>query len=216
MQDTRTDRELVIRDCGTVGYAQALAMQKDLLKQRQRGLIGNTVLLVEHRPVITLGVRESENKLLVTEKALNEKGIELYKVQRGGGITAHNPGQIVMYPIVDIRSLGLGVSDYIRELESIGIELLAQLGAGACRRKRYPGLWVGEKKIASIGVKIKKWVTFHGIAINICNDLTIFGNIVPCGIEDVEITNVLEITKKKIPLTQVREMLSDICRKHWS
>lgn len=216
MQKIRTDRELVIRDCGTVGYAEGLAMQKDLLKQRQQDLIGNTVLLLEHRAVITLGARESENKLLVTEKALIEKGIELYKVRRGGGTTAHNPGQIVMYPIVDIRSLGLGVSDYVRELESIGIELLGQLGVSAGRRKGYPGLWVGEKKIASIGVKIKKWVTFHGIAINICNDLTIFENIVPCGIDDVEIVSVLEITKKKIPLSQVREMLSDICRKHWS
>jgi lipoate-protein ligase B len=211
-----SDYQIVIRDCELMGYGATLALQQDILGQRQLGEITNTVLLVEHPAVITLGARATENKLLVSEQALDDSGIELHHVRRGGGGTAHNPGQMVMYPILNLRSLDMEVNTYVRDLESVGMELLEQLGVTSSRRKGYPGLWTGEQKIASIGVQIKKWVTFHGIAININNDLSIFDNIVPCGLDSVEMTSVLEITKKQVPMDTVKEILSEICRQHWS
>ena len=214
MQD-KTERQLVIRDCGLMGYGEALALQQDILGQRQRGEIADTVLLLEHPAVITLGARASENKLLVSEQALKDRGIEVHNVRRGGGVTAHNTGQIVMYPILNLRSSGLDVNSYVSELESVGIELLKEFGVMSGRREGYPGLWTEGQKIASIGVQVRKWVTFHGIAINISNDLSIFDNIVPCGINDVEMTSVLELTQKQVSMNTVKEILPEICRKHF-
>jgi len=166
--------------------------------------------------VITLGARESENCLLEDEKKLIEQGIDVVSVRRGGGTTAHNPGQVIVYPILDIRSIGLGVNEYIRKLESVGIELLAQMGIESDRRKGFPGLWIGEKKIGSIGVKIKKGVSFHGMAINICNDLSIFENIVPCGLKGVVITNVFRETGKEVSTGEVKEKLGELCKRYFS
>lgn len=196
-------------------YRDALDLQMQLWKQRCEEQIPDTVLLVEHNPVITLGARKSENKLLRSEDVLAKKSIDIEPVRRGGGTTAHNPGQIVLYPILNLRSLGLGVNEYVRKLEAIGIELLVEFGVTAERRKGLPGLWIGQKKIGSIGVQIKKWVTLHGMAININNDLTIFDNIVPCGLEGVRITNVLEETGKKNPMADVKEKLAGLCVEHF-
>ena len=171
-------------------YGEALRLQLDLCERRQADAVENTVLLVEHPPVITLGARKTENRLLSDSRHLEGLGIEVVAVGRGGGTTAHNPGQIVVYPIVKLKSLGLGITEYVRQLEAIGIELLAEYGITAGCRKGYPGLWVGEKKIGSIGVQVKKWVTMHGMAINICNDLGIFDHIVPCGLDGVCMTSV--------------------------
>ena len=206
--------ELEIRDCGMMPYGKAIHMQRELVRQRIDGQVSDTILLVEHNPVITLGVRKTENKLLTSKDILKEKGIELYSVKRGGGTTAHNEGQIVIYPILNIKSIGLGVSDYVRLLETIGIELLDGLGVKSERKKGLPGLWVGEKKIASIGVRIRKYVSFHGMAININNDLGIFDNIVPCGLDGVTITNVLKETGNDVSMDKVKATLTELCKKH--
>jgi len=211
-----TDDKLSIHDCGLTRYRDALRFQLAILEHRQKDDIPNTVLLLEHKPVITLGARKSENKLRVSREILAAKGIDLETVGRGGGITAHNPGQVVMYPILDLKSLGLGVSEYIRELEAIGIELLEQFGIKSARKRGYPGLWVGERKIGSVGVKVKKYITFHGMAININNDLAIFENIVPCGLEGVEITNLQKETGSEISMAQIKQRLAELCRKHFS
>ena len=121
-------------------------MQLDLCRQRQDDQIDNTVLIVEHPAVITLGARKSENKLLTDEAALRAKGIDVVSIRRGGGTTAHNPGQLVVYPIIRLKSVGLDVGGYVRSLEQIGIDLLASLGVESGRRKGFPGLWIGEKK----------------------------------------------------------------------
>ncbi len=211
-----TDDKLSIHDCGLARYGNVLRFQIAILEHRQKDEIPNTVLLLEHKPVITLGARKSENKLCVSREALAAKGIDLETVGRGGGTTAHNPGQVVMYPILDLKSLGLGVNEYIRELEAIGIELLEQFNIKGARKKGFPGLWVGERKIGSVGVKVKKHVTFHGMAININNDLSIFENIVPCGIEGVEITNVQKETGREISMAQIKQRLAELCREHFS
>jgi len=214
VQSVKIQHDLKVRDCGLMGYHEALALQRKLTKQRTKDQIPNTALIAEHHPVITLGARKSLNRLCITEEQAEEKGIEIAKVRRGGGCTAHNPGQVVLYPIIKLRSLQLGVSDYIRALETIGIELLDQLGIAADRRKGFPGLWTADRKIGSIGVRIQRGVTFHGMAININNDLGIFETIVPCGLHGVEITNVAKETGKEHSLARVKQRLADLCFKH--
>lgn len=205
-------REIEVTDGGMMRYAEALALQMELCARRQGDLIANTAVILEHPAVITQGARKSENKLLAAPQWLAEKGIEVVQVGRGGGTTAHNPGQAVMYPVIKLKSLGLGVNEYVRTLEQIGIKLLDGLGVAAERKRGLPGLWVGERKIASIGVQIKKWVTFHGIAINICNDLEIFRYIVPCGLDGVEMTSALKETGQQADMAAVKNELMRLCR----
>lgn len=216
MKSTTDTVPLVIRDCGLLSYDEALRLQMDLCAQRQDDAIDNTVLIVEHPAVITLGARKSENKLLVEEGDIRGRGIDLVQIGRGGGTTAHNPGQLVFYPIIKLKSLRLDVTAYVRSLEQIGIDLLAWLGVESGRRKGFPGLWIDEKKIASIGVQLKKWVSFHGMAININNDLAIFDCIVPCGLEQVEMTSVLKETGRTADMAAVKTKLSELCTTNWT
>ena len=215
MAETNTVK-LDIIDLGTHPYAEVLEHQLDLCQKRQNDEIDNTVLIIEHPPVITLGARNSENKLLTDENIIRNQGIELVRVGRGGGTTAHNPGQLVVYPIIKLKSIKLDVNAYIRSLEQVGIELLQWLGVESDRRKGFPGLWIGEKKIASIGVQLKKWVSFHGIAININNDLEIFKHIVPCGLDNVVITSVQKETGKSAEIDAAKEKLKELCKTQWT
>jgi len=205
-----------IIDCGLTDYQEVLQLQHRLREKRRRNEIPNTVLILEHQPVITLGARQSANKLLAGREDLAQKHIDIVDIRRGGGTTAHNPGQLVFYPILNLQQLKLGISEYIRELESIGVELLEQLGVHAERQEDYPGLWIGAKKIASIGVRISKFVTYHGMAINIQNDLSIFDFITPCGLDGVEMTSVLKETHKHHSMSQIKKNLSDLLTIHFS
>ena len=204
------NHSLHIRDCGLADYRQALREQHQLFKKRQEGEIPNTVLIAEHPAVITLGARQSTNKLLASRSTLEQQNIDVVDIRRGGGTTAHNPGQLVFYPILHLPDFGLGISEYIRELEAIGIELLKQLGVSSHRRKGFPGLWVDDKKIASIGVRVSKFVTYHGMAINIQNDLSIFDFFVPCGLDGVEMTSVLLEPGKHHSMNEVKKNLSGL------
>jgi len=179
-------------------------------------LIADTVLITEHLPVITLGVRKSANKLLANAGQLEKMNIDVVEIRRGGGITAHNPGQLVFYPILNIQKLKLGINKYIRELEQIGIELLDKLNVIAERKKGFPGLRTNSKKIASIGVRVSKGITTHGMAINIQNDLGIFEYFVPCGLEGVEVTSVKKETGQTHSMTEVKEILSKLLINHFS
>ncbi len=205
-----------IRDCGTADYRQILQLQKDLHEQRKAGSIANTVLLVEHNPVITLGARKTANKLLADRDTLQQKGIDVVDIRRGGGTTAHNPGQLVFYPILHLGQLKLGITEYIRTLEQIGIELLEKLNVTAQRKKGLPGLWVSDRKIASIGVRVSKQVTYHGMAINIQNDLTLFDALIPCGLENIQMTSVKKETRQTNDMQQVKNHLSELLFKHFS
>jgi lipoyl synthase len=202
--------QLTIRDCGVEDFRKVLELQHKLVEQRRQNQIGDTVLIVEHQPVITLGARQSANKLLIERDKLTAQGIDVVEIRRGGGATAHNPGQIVFYPILNLQELRLDINQYIRTLEQIGIELLDQLGVKSDRRKGFPGLWVNDKKIASIGVRVSRQITHHGMAINIQNDLGIFDSIVPCGLENIKMTSVLNETGKKHPMQEVKDHLSQL------
>ena len=207
---------LRIVDCGLAGYRDVLDLQLGLHEQRRGGEIPNTVLIVEHEPVITLGARQSANILLADTETLAQKGINVINTRRGGGVTAHNPGQLVFYPVLDLHQLQLGISEYVRKLEAIGSELLAQLGVDAHRRKGLPGLWVGDRKIASIGVRVSKFTTYHGMAINIQNDLGIFDLFVPCGLQSVEMTSALRETGRSYNMNSVKKQLAALLIKHFS
>jgi len=207
---------LHIIDCGLANYRETLQLQHRLREKRRRDEIPNSVLILEHNPVITLGARQSANKLLASKEDLAQKHIDVIDIRRGGGTTAHNPGQLVFYPILNLQQLKLGISEYIRELESIGAELLEQLGVHAERQKGYPGLWIGPKKIASIGVRVSKFITYHGMAMNIQNDLSIFDSITPCGLDGVEMTSVLKETGKRHSMSQLKERLSQLLIRHFS
>jgi len=221
-------RALSIHDCGLADYREILQLQHELRDKRREGKIPNTVLIVEHPAVITLGARQSANKLRVSREELAQHHIDIVNIRRGGGTTAHNPGQLVLYPILNLQELGLGITEYIRELEAIGIELLEQLGVAAHRRKGFPGLWVFHEKskienrkskiykIASIGVRVSKFITYHGMAINIHNDLSIFDFIVPCGLDDVQMTSVMKETGEHHSMNRVKERLSQLLIRYFS
>ena len=205
---------LQILDCGLADYRQVLQLQHQLREKRNQGEIPNTVLIAEHPAVITLGARQSANKLLASRNTLAQMQIDVVESRRGGGTTAHNPGQLVFYPILNLQQLGLGIREYIRELETTGAELLEQLGIRSQRRKGFPGLWVGDRKIASIGVRVSKFVTYHGMAINIQNDLGIFEFFVPCGLDGLKMTSVLRETGKRHSMSLVKKNLADLLIKH--
>ena len=230
---------LHIRDCGFAEYREVLQLQHQLREKRRKGKIPNTVLIAEHPAVITLGARQSANKLRAGREDLAQRHIDVVNIRRGGGTTAHNPGQLVFYPILHLQQLGLGISEYIRQLEAIGAELLEQLGVhsykglslsdekeilrcaandkrGAKERKGLPGLWVGPRKIASMGVRVSKFVTYHGMAINIQNDLSIFDFIAPCGLDDIEMTSVLKEIGKYYSMSRVKRRLSQLLIRHFS
>lgn len=208
--EQRTGCTLEIRDCGVADYQEVLALQRELQEQRRTGRIASTVLIVEHPPVITLGARKSANKLVVDEEELARHNIDLVEIRRGGGTTAHNPGQLVFYPILNLQELHLDINHYIRALEAIGIELLAGLGVESQRRIGFPGLWVGHRKIASIGVRVSRFVTCHGMAINIQNDLSIFDYVIPCGLDGVEMTSARKETGKTYDMGRIKSQLADL------
>jgi len=212
----KIENPLHIRDCGLAEYREVLQLQHQLREKRHKGTTPNTVLIAEHFAVITLGARQSTNKLRASREDLAQRHIDVVDIRRGGGTTAHNPGQLVFYPILYLQQSGLGISEYIRQLEAIGAELLEQLGVHSARRKGFPGLWVGPRKIASIGVRVSKFVTYHGMAINIQNDLSIFDFIAPCGIDDIEMTSVLKETGEYYSMSQVKERLSQLLIRHLS
>jgi lipoyl synthase len=213
--EEKTGARLVVRDCGLADYRQVLALQQELQEQRRAGQTADTVLVVEHPAVITLGARGSANRLLVPAAELAQHGIDLVEIRRGGGATAHNAGQLVFYPILHLHERRLDVSRYIRGLEAIGMELLAGLGVESTRRQGFPGLWVAERKIASIGVRVSRFVTCHGMAINIQNDLDIFNYIVPCGLEGVRMTSVAKETGKVHDMKQIKTQLSHLVIRHF-
>jgi len=205
------DTSLVCIDCGRMAYRDALGLQIQLHEKVSDGTMPSVILLVEHPPVITLGLHKDHNKLLLSEKRLDELGIEVVQVRRGGGSTAHSPGQLVVYPIVHLQAFGFHIAPFVHYLEQIAMDVLAETGVQSMRRDRYPGLWVGERKIASVGIQIARMVSMHGIAINISNDLGIFDHIVPCGIDGVEVTSAVKEGGRDISMQQLKDVVQSSC-----
>jgi lipoyl(octanoyl) transferase len=173
---------LQVRDLGRMRYGDALAIQKDLVERRKQGLIPDQLLFVEHPHVITQGRNGRAENLLASEDALRSAGIEFYPTNRGGDITYHGPGQIVGYPVVDLREWKRDVVGYVRAVEQVIIDALAEFTIAAGIIPGCTGVWVDGKKVAAIGVHISRWVTSHGFALNHTTDLSYFRYIVPCGL----------------------------------
>jgi lipoate-protein ligase B len=171
-----------MRDLGRMSYAHALAIQKDLAERRKRGEVPDHLLIVEHPHVITLGRNGHIENLLASSEILSRAGISFHHTDRGGDITYHGPGQIVGYPIFDLREWKRDVVAYVRAIEQAIIDTLAEFGIGSGRVAGCTGVWVDGKKIAAIGVHLSRWVTSHGFALNHVTDLTYFQYIVPCGL----------------------------------
>jgi lipoyl(octanoyl) transferase len=175
-------RECRLRELGRVDYGTALELQKRLEAERKQGSIPDQLLLLEHPHVITLGRNGSMENLLATGEVLERAGISFFPTDRGGDITYHGPGQLVGYPILDLREWKRDVVAYVRAVEQAIIDTLAEYGISAGREPRMTGVWVDGRKIAAIGVHISRWVTSHGFALNVATDLSYFHYIVPCGL----------------------------------
>ena len=173
---------------GRAPYGRTWRLQERLHALRVAGSIPDTVLTVEHDPVFTVGRSGSRRNLLVSDAVLERAGIPVFEVERGGDITYHGPGQLVVYPIVDLRRRGSSVHAYVRGLEEAVIGFLDDFGVAAQRRTGYPGVWIASRKIASIGVYVRRWVTRHGVALNLDVDRSHFAMIRPCGL-DVDIVS---------------------------
>ena len=182
---------LLVVDLGAQRYASTLALQREVARARIAGdLEEDVLLLVEHPPVITLGRSAKDAHMLATPAYLEQRGVELFEVERGGDVTFHGPGQLVGYPIIDLKQHRRDLHWYLRQVEQFLIDALAPFSLLAERRPPHTGVWIGERKIASIGVHARDWVTWHGFALNVATDLHYFDLIVPCGIQGVRMTSV--------------------------
>lgn len=188
-------------------YARALELQKGLVEERQAGRIPDQLLLLEHPPVITLGVkaRGDRSNVVASPAALDAEGVEVVESGRGGDVTYHGPGQLVGYPILDLRPDRCDVHRYVRDLEEVLIQTARAFDVTAARVAGLTGVWVGHDKLAAIGVRIARWVTSHGFALNVNTDLAHFDLIVPCGIPDKGVTSFRRILGRDLPAPAVEE-----------
>ena len=201
-----------------VPYQQGLDIQRRLLKARQEDLIPDTVLILQHTPVVTLGNRGRENYLLKTEEEYREMGIDLFHAERGGDVTFHGPGQWVLYPILYLGGNEADSHGYLSNLEEIAIRTLGDYGINGFRREGKSGAWTDAGKIAAIGFRLKKWVSFHGMSFNVSNDLSGFNTIVPCGLVGEPVASLKAILGDGCPdMPQVGDSLlshfSNVCNR---
>jgi lipoate-protein ligase B len=203
-------RLIDVRRLGTVRYAEALALQRELVEARRAGRIPDTLLFVEHPHVLTLGVRGDGGRshILASADVLAARGVEVHETGRGGDITYHGPGQIVGYPIIDLKPDRCDVHRYVRDLEEVLIRTADDYGVAAHRVEGLTGVWVGQSKLAAIGVRIARWITSHGFALNVNTDLDYFSLIVPCGIADRSVTSLSRLLCRTVELAEVQERIS--------
>ncbi len=180
---------LRVEQLGLVNYAEALALQRERVAQRKAGTIPDTLLLLEHPHVYTLGRNAKREHLLASPERLRQLGAEVFETDRGGDITYHGPGQLVGYPILDLTQHKRDLAWYMRSLEEVFIQVALELGIEAGRLKGAPGVWVGKNKLVAMGVHVSRWVTSHGFAFNVNTDLKYFEAIVPCGLRDKGVTS---------------------------
>lgn len=200
-------RVIEVRRLGLVPYSAGLELQARLVEDRRADRIPDQLLLLEHPPVITLGarVRQDRSHVLAAPAALEQAGVELIEAGRGGDVTYHGPGQLVGYPILDLRPDRCDVHRYVRDLEAVMIEAVAGFGVEAARAPGLTGAWVGPDKLAAIGVRISRWITSHGFAVNVTTDLSGFGLIVPCGIADRGVTSIAALAGRGVPMHEVAD-----------
>jgi len=202
-------RPLRVRNLGRLRYAEGLDLQAKLVADRQAGEIPDILLLLEHDPVFTLGRNARKENVLVPDEILRDRGFDVFESGRGGDVTYHGPGQVVGYPVVDLSPDRRDVHRYVRDLEEVMIRCCADYGIEAGRVEGLSGAWVGENKVGAIGVRIARWVTSHGFALNVSTDLSPFDLIVPCGIRGRGVTSLERLVGRAVPLDGVMSKLAE-------
>ncbi|HEY0022703.1 MAG TPA: lipoyl(octanoyl) transferase LipB [Longimicrobium sp.] len=196
-------RPMDVRRLGMISYGDALALQEQLVKQRRAGEIPDTLLLLEHPHVITLGSGSHDENVLVSADERAERGIELFETGRGGDVTYHGPGQLVGYPIFDLKPDRQDLHRYLRDIEEALIGVLADFGLRGGRKEGLTGVWVDGRKLGAIGVRVSSgWITSHGFALNVATDLSFFGTIVPCGIRDHGVGSLSGELGRQVPMAE--------------
>jgi lipoyl(octanoyl) transferase len=200
----RGRRPLEARLLGSLPYRDGLALQEELVRRRQDGEIPDQLLLLQHPHVITLGTAAHSDHVLLTPAERQRRGIELFEVGRGGDVTYHGPGQLVGYPILDLKPDRKDLHQYLRDLEEVLIRTVGSFGIVSRREEKLTGVWVPEGKLAAIGVRVSSgWITSHGFALNVDPDLAQFGAIVPCGIQDRDVTSMARILGRHLAVEEV-------------
>lgn len=208
---------LNVVDLGQMDYETALDLQFKLLEKRQDGVIDDTLLIVEHQPVITLGKNAKRENILFSDEYLKEHHVDLVEINRGGDVTYHGPGQIVGYAIINIKEKKMGIKDFVFKLEQIFIDLLKDhYQIEAVRDDINNGVWHEDAKLTAVGLAVKRWVTMHGFAFNVNTNLDFFKLIVPCGIAGREATNIEKITGKTIDIEDVKKQVIDYFAKEFA
>jgi lipoyl(octanoyl) transferase len=203
-------RELAIRRLGTLPYADGLALQQALVEDRRAGRIPDTLVLLQHPHVLTLGVKRDASRahVVASPAMLASSGVEVFEAGRGGDVTYHGPGQLVAYPILDLRPDRQDVHRYVRDLEHVMIRLCADYDLTAGRLQGLTGTWIGDRKIGAIGIRISRWITSHGVAFNVSTDLSRFELIVPCGIADKGVTSLEHELGRPLDMVEVENRFS--------
>ena len=196
-----------VLDIGYRAYRPVWEFQRQLQQERIQNRIPDTLILVEHPPVYTIGKNGSAQNVIATPQFLQQQGIEVIHVDRGGDVTYHGPGQLVGYPIFNLHQHRESVSWYMRQLEEVFIRALRHWHIAAERKQGYPGVWIGEEKIVALGVRISHWVTMHGFALNVCPNLSHFQGIIPCGLAHKGVTSMEKELKRKVTLSEVKPVV---------
>ncbi len=205
MANQSTYRTFDYCDLGLIDYKQCWDLQKEIFDLRYHSKVDDTFFMLEHPHTYTLGkVAEKEN-LISTSGQLKELGISVYEIDRGGDITYHGPGQIVGYPIIKLSDWKEDTHAYLRGLEEVIMLTCNEYGLKTERNSKYTGVWIGDRKIAAIGIKVSRWITMHGFAFNVNTDLAYFGGIIPCGIKDKEVTSLQRELGNEVPIEEVKE-----------
>ena len=202
MIETKTE-QIIVLDLGHRPYQEVWDLQKEMQAKRINTQIEDTLILVEHEPVYTLGKNADENHLLQNR----DESVGVFQIERGGDITFHGPGQLVGYPILDLSNYKKSVSWYMRTLEQVTIDVLDEIGIEAKRSEGLTDVWVGDEKIAAQGVRISRWVTMHGFALNVNTDLSFYDGIIPCGIFDHGVTSIEQLLGEKQDMETVKQVV---------
>jgi lipoyl(octanoyl) transferase len=198
---------LQVLDLGTRDYKEVWDLQKEIHEKRVDNKISNTLILVEHNPVITMGKSGHDGNVLFPVEFLKEKGVEYFQIERGGDATYHGPGQLVGYPIFNVKDGLAGIKPFINGIERTIFATLGDFHIKGYNKEKMIGVWTPKGKVCSIGVAVKRWVSFHGFALNVNTDLTYFDLIVPCGLKNVEMTSMQQILGREVSMGQVKKSI---------
>ncbi|MCH7722329.1 MAG: lipoyl(octanoyl) transferase LipB [Bacteroidetes bacterium] len=199
-----TNKKLTYCDLGTIDYKETWELQRYIFDQRYKNKIDDILLLLEHPQTYTLGKTADRQNLVGNEEYIRKNNISVYDIDRGGDITYHGPGQIVGYPIFNLNNWTKDTHKYLRALEEILIQTCADYGLTAKRNSKYTGVWIEDRKIGAIGIKVSRWITMHGFAFNVNTDLSLYDGIIPCGINDKGVTSLKKELSREIDIQEVK------------